>query len=123
MINESPRCSAPLPLVGIRNRLDFCSAFANLSQTMIKSFARGSPQKDGLCHEQKFANMKEPVSGTFAETNSLSRRRFIRNSSLAVSGTSLALNFPFVLTGNAAPGEPIRVGLIGCGGRGTGAVG
>jgi predicted dehydrogenase len=29
---------------------------------------------------------------------------------------------PFVLTTHAAPSDPIRVGVIGCGGRGTGAV-
>ena len=66
-----------------------------------------------FCHENKFANMKEFLTGTFAETDSLSRRRFIQNSSLAVSGTSLALNFPFVFAGKAAPEKFIRVGLIG----------
>jgi predicted dehydrogenase len=52
-----------------------------------------------------------------------SRRRFLKQSSVAAAGATMAANFPFVLTGAAAPDDPIRVGLIGCGGRGTGAVG
>lgn len=48
-----------------------------------------------------------------------SRRLFIRNSSLLVAGAAVA---PYIV-GHAAPDEPIKVGLIGCGGRGQGAVG
>lgn len=50
-----------------------------------------------------------------------SRRDFLKNSS-ALAVASMAA--PFVLTGRAAdisPGDTIRVGLVGCGGRGTGA--
>lgn len=51
------------------------------------------------------------------ENNETSRRRFLRNSAAAVGG---ALAFPSVVS--AAPNNDIlRVGLIGCGGRGTGA--
>src|SRR5438105_13703515 len=54
----------------------------------------------------------------------LSRRRFLRNSSFAVAGAGAAAltELPFVTTSHAAPDDPIRVGVIGCGGRGTGAV-
>ena len=31
-------------------------------------------------------------------------------------------NFPFVVTSHAASDEPIRIGVVGCGGRGRGAV-
>ena len=50
-----------------------------------------------------------------------SRRQFLKRSSLVVATTAVASQFPFVLTGQAAPDDPIRIGVIGCGGRGTGA--
>ncbi|MCX6905454.1 MAG: Gfo/Idh/MocA family oxidoreductase [Verrucomicrobia bacterium] len=50
----------------------------------------------------------------------LSRRGFLRHASLVVAGAA-AVNLPFVLTSQAAPDDPIRVALIGCGGRGKGA--
>lgn len=52
----------------------------------------------------------------------LSRRQFLRNSSLAAAGAAALSQVPFVITAHAAPDDPIRIGLIGCGGRGTGAV-
>ena len=55
-------------------------------------------------------------------SNSLSRRQFLKHSSLAVAGTAALAQAPFVLTSQAAPDGPIRIGLIGCGGRGSGAV-
>jgi predicted dehydrogenase len=51
-----------------------------------------------------------------------SRRTFLKQSSLAAAGAAVASQFPFVLTTHAAADDPIRVGVIGCGGRGTGAV-
>ncbi len=51
----------------------------------------------------------------------VSRRTFLKSSSLAVAGASLA-ELPFVRTARAADDTPIKIGLIGCGGRGTGAV-
>src|SRR4026209_676008 len=54
-------------------------------------------------------------------TADLSRRQFLKESSLAATGAAVAASFPFVLTGQAAEIQPIRVGRIGCGGRGTGA--
>src|ERR1043166_344151 len=50
-----------------------------------------------------------------------SRREFLRASGAVTAGLVAA---PFVVTGRAAelsPGDTIKVGLIGCGGRGTGA--
>ncbi|MGH7971965.1 MAG: Gfo/Idh/MocA family protein [Limisphaerales bacterium] len=52
----------------------------------------------------------------------VSRRQFLKHSSLAAAGTAALAQFPFVTTTHAAPDDPIRIGLIGCGGRGTGAV-
>ncbi len=51
-----------------------------------------------------------------------SRRQFLKDSSLAAAGAATLAQFPFVTTVHAAPDDPIRIGLIGCGGRGTGAV-
>jgi predicted dehydrogenase len=53
---------------------------------------------------------------------SLSRRDFLKHSSLAVGGAAAAAQLPFVITSHAAADDPIRIGVIGCGGRGTGAV-
>jgi predicted dehydrogenase len=44
-----------------------------------------------------------------------SRREFLRSSGLAAAG------LPLVMSGPRVPEDSIRVGLIGCGGRGTGA--
>lgn len=55
-------------------------------------------------------------------SSQLNRRQFIRNASAAAAGAAALTNFPFVLTSHAAPDDPINMGLIGCGGRGTGAV-
>jgi predicted dehydrogenase len=52
----------------------------------------------------------------------LNRRQFLKGSSLAAAGVLAAGKFPFVIATHAAPDDPIRIGLIGCGGRGTGAV-
>jgi len=52
----------------------------------------------------------------------VSRRQFLKHSSLAVAGAAAAAELPFVLTTHAAADAAIKIGLIGCGGRGTGAV-
>jgi len=52
----------------------------------------------------------------------LSRRRFLKRSSLALAGAAAAAEAPFVHAARAASDVEIRIGLIGCGGRGTGAV-
>src|SRR5256885_9295031 len=51
-----------------------------------------------------------------------SRRKFLERSSLAVASVAAVSELPFVVTAHAAPDDPIRVGVVGCGGRGTGAV-
>ncbi|HWQ93865.1 MAG TPA: Gfo/Idh/MocA family oxidoreductase, partial [Clostridia bacterium] len=54
-----------------------------------------------------------------SNSDTLTRRQFLQRSTVAAA---VAAQFPLVLTGHAAPDDPIRIGLIGCGGRGTGAV-
>jgi predicted dehydrogenase len=49
----------------------------------------------------------------------VSRRHFLKNTSLAVAGAAVV---PHIITAQAADNTPIKVGLIGCGGRGKGAV-
>lgn len=56
------------------------------------------------------------------DSSALSRRCFLKNSSLAAAGAAAVSNFPFVVTSHASPDDPIRIGVIGCGGRGSGAV-
>jgi predicted dehydrogenase len=65
--------------------------------------------------------MNKPTSPT-NDSPALSRRSFLKNSTLAAAGAAAVSNFPFVVTSHAAPDDPIRIGVIGCGGRGSGAV-
>jgi hypothetical protein len=53
--------------------------------------------------------------------NKVSRRQFIRKTGIQVAGTTVALGMPSIITTHAAPDAQINIGLIGCGGRGTGA--
>lgn len=64
----------------------------------------------------KTPNSLSPAPGNF------SRRQFLQRSSAVVAGAAAIAQVPFVLTSHAAADDPIRIGLIGCGGRGTGAV-
>src|ERR1700758_5033819 len=68
------------------------------------------------------ASMTNPSAPISSTSESISRRRFLKHSSLAAAGAAALSQAPFVLTTHAAPDDPIRIGLIGCGGRGTGAV-
>jgi predicted dehydrogenase len=54
-----------------------------------------------------------------AQKADVSRRHFIKSSSLVVAGAAVA---PYVITSHAAPDDPIKIGLVGCGGRGSGAI-
>jgi len=65
--------------------------------------------------------MNKPAFNLPQPSASVSRRQFLRNSSLAAAGAAALSQVPFVITSHAAPDDPIRIGLIGCGGRGTGA--
>lgn len=49
----------------------------------------------------------------------VSRRQFLKTSSVLTAGVLAA---PHIIATHAAPDDPIRVGLIGCGSRGLGAV-
>ncbi len=51
-----------------------------------------------------------------------SRRSFLRRTSLGLAASAAALEAPFVHTAGAATASEIKIGLIGCGGRGRGAV-
>jgi len=50
-----------------------------------------------------------------------SRRDFLRTSSLALAGTALAANLDVGRSAHAAGSDAIKIALIGCGGRGSGA--
>jgi len=55
-----------------------------------------------------------------SKTN-VSRRQFIKKSGIGVASTTVAMHAPFIISAHAAPDQQINIGLIGCGGRGTGA--
>lgn len=65
--------------------------------------------------------MNESLGPVF-EPAAVSRRQFLKNSSTVAVGAAVLGQAPFVITAHAAADDPIRIGLIGCGGRGTGAV-
>ena len=50
-----------------------------------------------------------------------SRREFLKTSTVAAVGATIAANFSTIPGAYAAGSDEIRIGLIGCGGRGTGA--
>ena len=59
------------------------------------------------------------LSDTFSDGKAASRRQFLKNSVAATAATAATLTIP--QNAFAAGTEKLRVGLIGCGGRGTGA--
>ncbi len=65
--------------------------------------------------------MNIPISTSTTNSMGVSRRRFLKRSSVAIAGAAALSNLPWVHTVHAAPDDPIRIGVIGCGGRGTGA--
>jgi predicted dehydrogenase len=66
--------------------------------------------------------MNKPDLRPNENTAALSRRSFLKHSTLVAAGAAAVSQFPFVVTSHAAPDDPIRIGVIGCGGRGGGAV-
>ena len=54
--------------------------------------------------------------------NRQSRRQFLTNTSLALAGGAALGKLPSVHAAATSAEAEIRIGLIGCGGRGTGAV-
>src|SRR5438552_17717582 len=55
---------------------------------------------------------------TFSNIPGINRRKFLQASTLAVAG---AVTRPSIAQAGISPGETLRIGLVGCGGRGTGA--
>lgn len=63
--------------------------------------------------------MSEPKNRAPADP---SRRRFLKTTSLGLAGATALGKIPFVHAAESPAEMEIRIGLIGCGGRGTGAV-
>src|SRR2546430_6143126 len=62
-----------------------------------------------------------PMKPNSTSPNELSRREFLKSSTaVALAGPALAQG-AFAQARNSSPGETLRIALIGCGGRGTGA--
>ena len=66
-------------------------------------------------------NSQEIISAQIASTAASSRRQFLKTSSAAALGSVFAANLGYSQPSVGAHSETLRVGLIGCGGRGTGA--
>lgn len=56
-----------------------------------------------------------------SETETTNRREFIKSTGAVVIGSTIGLNLMFPQTGFSQIKDVLKVGLIGCGGRGTGA--
>ncbi len=56
-----------------------------------------------------------------SETETTNRREFIKSTGAVVIGGTIGLNLMFPQTGFSQISDVLKVGLIGCGGRGTGA--
>lgn len=54
-------------------------------------------------------------------TQATSRRQFLKTSSVAALGSVVAAHISSAPRAFAANGDTLKIGLIGCGGRGTGA--
>ena len=73
-------------------------------------------------HESTNRPASEPRSARQAGASGTSRRAFLRNSSLIVAGGAIAAGqLPIARAANSFGSDTIKVGLVGCGGRGTGA--
>jgi predicted dehydrogenase len=57
-----------------------------------------------------------------ADSSNRSRRQFLRQSSLGLAAVAAGAELPRVHASSSTGPDEIRIGLIGCGGRGTGAV-
>jgi len=68
-------------------------------------------------------NSNETMSGPTPPAGSTSRRQFLKTSTAAALGSVFAANLSLPQKSFAANSDTLRVGLIGCGGRGTGAAG
>lgn len=65
--------------------------------------------------------MSKKPEETSQEPSTQSRRKFIKNSSLIVAGGAAVGTLGIAQTAHAFGSDEIKIGLIGCGGRGTGA--
>src|SRR5213080_5523062 len=58
-----------------------------------------------------------------SSTSNLSRRQFLKSTSAAVAGTSVLAGLSIERSAFAAGSDTLKLALIGCGGRGSGAAG
>lgn len=65
--------------------------------------------------------MSDPSSSASGKASWASRRDFLKGSTAAIVGTALAGNLNIARSAHAAGDDEIKIALIGCGGRGTGA--
>jgi myo-inositol 2-dehydrogenase / D-chiro-inositol 1-dehydrogenase len=66
--------------------------------------------------------MTNPQSDPKAISNAASRRSFFKDSSLLIAGGAVGCGLAIAQSANAAGSDTLKIGLIGCGGRGTSAL-
>src|SRR5208283_1279536 len=62
------------------------------------------------------------LGASMSETMKPSRREFLKGTTAAAAGVALAGGLNIARTAYAAGSDELKIALIGCGGRGTGAV-
>src|SRR5260221_11616685 len=86
-----------------------------LARTLVKTKLSRNPGTENL--GPSFMNKRTSTSAAISPP--VSRRHFLRHSSFALAGAAALSDFPWVRKAHAAPDDPIRIGLIGCGGGRT----
>ncbi len=64
---------------------------------------------------------QNPIIAANSSSNSLNRRQFVKQSGMGLATAAVAMHWPNIISAKAKPDAPIKIGVIGCGGRGTGA--
>jgi predicted dehydrogenase len=66
-------------------------------------------------------NMNAPLSSSDHDSSALSRRRFLQSTSSVAAGAALVGQLAIERTAYAAGNDTLKLALVGCGGRGSGA--
>src|SRR5438045_3591465 len=102
----------------------------NRTRSDSEQYPRGPPlfaavPARGLheCNVSLFPMENQSMNQTASDSAATNRREFLKSSSLAAVGAGVLGSLGSLPGAYAAGDDTIKVGLVGCGGRGTGAAG
>src|SRR5262249_21055331 len=96
-----------------RRSVNLCPCYSSMFWISLISVCKNLPPPP----EKR--NMMKPVCSYCSKSHS--RRQFLRNSTAALVTGAMAVNETIARSAYVAGSDVLRVGLVGCGGRGTGA--